>query len=486
MNATRNRFKVILVLAILTFLMLGCSEADKTQPTTMPTDETQTTTALSEAEVENIVKRSYQYVAMYNVIQKHVLDPVSGAMFYDGLNRPVAATTLLDHNMKSIARPNNDTLYQGAVLDLWQDAVIVEYPAIDSNYAVLETSGYSHYCSVPLASSEGDFKNPTKILFYTERTKGYQGEQIKGVDKIVKVDGDFLMAFLRAMPHQTDPARMERVIKALESVKIVTLSEYQGNSAKDAKDIKFPAYGKTDADVFANNLLEVMQFIFNHTTFDLKDDMDQAVLAAFKPLGVEPGKEFDETKVAKLDGAMFRKIAAEAAEQALGVTASDPEAFARITPKLFMPKGQIDLETQLVQSVTGPIGLPAYQAIYVPAATNDGQAMVAQNDYVLRMSKDELPPSTAFWSLTLYDMKNGFFIPNDRKKYSVGENAGFKLEDDGNIEIYISAEKPEGVPEENWLPINREDIGLNAMFRIYVPDAEKMKTWKTPQVEIVK
>jgi hypothetical protein len=112
--------------------------------------------------------------------------------------------------------------------------------------------------------------------------------------------------------------------------------------------------------------------------------------------------------------------------------------------------------------------------------------MVAQNDYVLRMSKDELPPSTAFWSLTLYDMKNGFFIPNDRKKYSVGENAGFKLEDDGSIEIYISAEKPEGVPEENWLPINREDIEINAMFRIYVPDAEKMKTWKTPQFEIVK
>jgi hypothetical protein len=294
------------------------------------------------------------------------------------------------------------------------------------------------------------------------------------------------MAFLRAMPHQTDPARMERVIKALESVKVVTLSEYQGNASKDAKDIKFPAYGKTDADVFANNLLEVMQFIFNHTTFDLKDDMDQAVLAAFKPLGVEPGKEFDESTVAKLDGEMFRKIAAEAAEQALGVAASDPEAFARITPKLFMPKGQIDLETQLVQSVTGPIGLPAYQAIYVPAATKDGQAMVAQNDYVLRMSKDELPPSTSFWSLTLYDMQNGFFIPNDRKKYSVGENAGFKPEDDGSIEIYISAEKPEGVPEENWLPINREDIEINAMFRIYVPDAKKMKTWKIPQFEIVK
>ena len=61
---------------------------------------------------------------------------------------------------------------------------------------------------------------------------------------------------------------------------------------------------------------------------------------------------------------------------------------------------------------------------------------------------------------TLYDNKNGFFIPNERKKYSVGENAGMKLERDGGIEIHVAAEKPEGVPEENWLPINRGDEGI--------------------------
>ena len=89
------------------------------------------------------------------------------------------------------------------------------------------------------------------------------------------------------------------------------------------------------------------------------------------------------------------------------------------------------------------------------------------------------------WSLTLYDLENGFFIPNDRKKYSVGENAGFKLNADGGIEIYVSVTKPEGVPDENWLPINRENIGINGMFRIYAPAAEKMNSWKTPQFEML-
>ena len=97
-----------------------------------------------------------------------------------------------------------------------------------------------------------------------------------------------------------------------------------------------------------------------------------------------------------------------------------------------------------------------------------------------------MPPANAFWSLTLYDTENGFFIPNDRKKYSVGENGGMKLKDDGGIEIYIAAQKPAGVPEENWLPLNRGDYGIDVILRLYVPDLEKFKTWTPPKAKIVK
>jgi hypothetical protein len=301
----------------------------------------------------------------------------------------------------------------------------------------------------------------------------------------VKVDGDFIVAFLRAMPHQADPARMARIIEALESVNVLTLSEFQGKPAKDYSGVKFPAHGKSDADVFANNLPEVMQFVFNHTTFDLNNEMDQALLEAYKPLGIEPGKTFDEIKVVKLEGPRFSKAANEVSQKAL-VDMTNPEILAKATPMMFMPKGQIDLETQVIQSVAGPIGLPAYQARYLPVAAKDGKPLNAQNDYVLKMSKDDLPPAMAFWSLTLYDQANGFFIPNDQKKYSVGENAGFKLNAEGGIEIVISAKKPEGVPDENWLPINRGDIELSLMYRIYAPDAEKMKTWKMPQPEVLR
>jgi hypothetical protein len=51
---------------------------------------------------------------------------------------------------------------------------------------------------------------------------------------------------------------------------------------------------------------------------------------------------------------------------------------------------------------------------------------------------------------------------------------------------YISANKPAGVPPENWLPIKREDQGLDLMLRLYAPDLGKVKTWQQPKIELLK
>ena len=109
--------------------------------------------------------------------------------------------------------------------------------------------------------------------------------------------------------------------------------------------------------------------------------------------------------------------------------------------------------------------------------------MNAVHDYEIVMTAEELPPVNAFWSATLYENETGFFISNDRFKYSVGENAGFKLEEDGGIRIVIAAEQPEGVPEENWLPINRKDMDLDIIMRLYAPDLERYESWTSPKAK---
>ena len=169
-------------------------------------------------------------------------------------------------------------------------------------------------------------------------------------------------------------------------------------------------------------------------------------------IGIEPGKTFDKSTAASIDGKRFRAITEQLRETQFA-RAMDPAVTARLGMGMFKTRGEISLETLLIQSVIGPIGLPATEALYLPVTTADGKPMNAQHDYVIRMSKDELPPAKIFWSLTLYDSANGFFIPNEHKKYSVGENAGMKLNDKGGIDVYIAAQKPAVVPEENWLSI---------------------------------
>ena len=428
-------------------------------------------------QIVNIVKRSYQYVALYNVNNKFAL--ADAGMSTKGYNKGLKNTQLLDHTVKAIARPNNDVLYQMAMLDLRKDAAVFTFPAFDSKYVSLMATGYDHYVNIPLSTTNGDFKKPVTVMFYTQRTENYKGGPIEGVDITFEMTGDFVSLVLRVMPHANEPDRFNRIVEEINTIKGVSLSEFQGKAKLEEDPVNFPKYGATDADIFENNLLEVMQFVFNHTTFDVNNDLDKAILDVYKPLGIEPGKTFNPESALKIDGKRFRQESLKIKEEELAKM-NNPELGKTILPKLFQTKDKMTLEPLVLQSVVGPIGVPMKEAMYPPVVSSDGNPLNAQNDYVISMTKEELPPANGFWSLTLYDTENGFFIPNDNKKYSVGENSGMKLNADGGIKIFVSAAKPDGVPLENWLPINRKDQGIDIILRIYAPDLEKMKTWKAP------
>ena len=80
--------KLLLILYLVT--NIGCNQAS---------DQ-----SLTDEQIENIVKRSYQYVAMYNVNNKFALKQ-------GGWNTLQSDTQLKDHTLKDIARPNNDSFY---------------------------------------------------------------------------------------------------------------------------------------------------------------------------------------------------------------------------------------------------------------------------------------------------------------------------------------------------------------------------------------
>ena len=470
-----KKFALVLVL-VLGLLTTGLAPAQSAQRA-----------VLSKAQMEELVLRSYQYVAMFNVNNKFALD-TDNPMCTQGYNRVFANTELADHTLQAIARPNNDTLYVIGMVDVTQEPIVMVMPAFDSKYVSLMITAYDHYVNIPMSTGSGDFGKPSTILFYSQRTPGYDGASVKGVDKVFEVSGDFVSAALRVMPHAAEPDRMKGNLAAMKRVELKPLSEFLGKKKDRVKILdfeddkaRFPDFG-SDFEIFEKRFLEVMQFVVNHTTFDPSDKVDAALLQILKPLGVEPGKKFDPEAVAEIDGAVLRETAERFAAESLAKM-GDPKFLAANLTKTFQPKGKIDVELLAIQSVLGPIGQPAQEALYPPVNAIDGQPMNAMSDYEIVMAPDAMPPARAFWSVTLYDTENGFFIPNERKKYSVGENAGFKLDENGGIRIVVASEKPDDVPEENWLPIERKDVDLNVIMRLYNPDLEKFKSWTPPKAK---
>lgn len=65
--------------------------------------------------------------------------------------------------------------------------------------------------------------------------------------------------------------------------------------------------------------------------------------------------------------------------------------------------------------------LPTSKALNVTVLPVDGEPVNANHDHVICMRAEDLPPSEAIWSVTLYDTENGSFTPNDQEEYSAGE-----------------------------------------------------------------
>jgi hypothetical protein len=70
--------------------------------------------------------------------------------------------------------------------------------------------------------------------------------------------------------------------------------------------------------------------------------------------------------------------------------------------------------------------------------------------YVLKFSKNELPPVNAFWSLTLLD-DEGRMVDNMLNRYALRGDR-LKTNGDGSVTISIQAPPPGADRATNWLP----------------------------------
>lgn len=66
----------------------------------------------------------------------------------------------------------------------------------------------------------------------------------------------------------------------------------------------------------------------------------------------------------------------------------------------------------------------------------------------------QLPPESAFWSLTMYDGKTQLFINNPLDRYLLNSTSmeQFQVAKDGSLTLYIPKDSPGKDKEGNWTP----------------------------------
>jgi hypothetical protein len=120
------------------------------------------------------------------------------------------------------------------------------------------------------------------------------------------------------------------------------------------------------------------------------------------------------------------------------------------------------------------------EAIYIAAvAARDAKPLSGAARYAVTFSA--LPPvrEPGFWSLTVYDSKNNYPVPNSLNRYSLGsDDRTLKPNAGDSLTLYLQKDSPGADKETNWLPTAAGQFYL--ILRANAPGEELLRLQTDP------
>jgi len=375
---------------------------------------------------------------------------------------------------RDVVKPNFDTLYSPAWLDLREEPRVVSVPATDEYYLLPMYDMWSDIFACPGTRTTGGVAADFAVC-----GPDWDGELPAGVTPL-RAPTPWVWLITRT---KASPATYDEVHVFQDQLQINRLAAWptpasprRGRVDPDVDGTTPPlrqVFGLAAADFFAEaaELMKVNQPHLN----------DNPILDRMGRLGLVAGRSFD---LADADS-----VAREAFEAAV------KEGPEKITARQQTLAPSVDGWISLIESMgawgtnylrracVDLIGLGANlpeDAVYpVSYVDDDGDPYDGSNSYVLHFDADGLPPSKAFWSLTMYD-DEGFQVANPLNRFAIGDRDELRFGADGGLDIQISATEPaEG--SANWLP--SPSGSFNLCLRLYYPEAAALEgTWTPPGV----
>jgi hypothetical protein len=388
---------------------------------------------------------------------------------------------------KVIVRPNFDTLYSIAYLDMTQEPMVISVPDTGGRYYLLPmldmwTDVFASPGWRTTGTQAGNFlvtplgwRPDLRERFIDEFRLPRDTRRIEAPTPIVWIIGRT----------KTDgPSDYDAVHKIQAGFKVTPLSEW-GRTPRPPEvkidpsiDMKTPPKIQVDtmpAGKYFAYAAELLKTNPPHLT-------DEPILAEMRRIGIESGKSFDIEKVAPA----VKKGLEAAPEAGQKLMEWKVATLARVANHWSMNTDTMGVygNYYLKRAIVSQLGLGAnlpQDAIY-PLNLGDeaGRPLDGANKYTIHFDKSNLPPVNAFWSLTLYDSE-GYQVANSLNRFAVSSWMPFKYNSDGSLDIYFQNESPGADKEANWLPAPKG--AFNLTMRLYAPKSEALTgRWNPPPV----
>ncbi len=375
---------------------------------------------------------------------------------------------------KTVVRPNFDTLYSLAWLDLTGGPLVVSAGA-DSDGRYYELPMYDMWTdafAVPGQRTTGTGAGSWAVV-----PPGWQGVLPDGVDRI---DAPTPYVWIIGRTQTNGPPDYPTVHKIQDTFTLTPLSHWGGEAPPvtaaidPAVDLVTPPLDQVNsmsAEDFFTYGLGLMKLHPPHLT-------DWSLIAQMRRLGLEAGAKF-----ADLDPAVRSALqdapaaAAQVLQQALPRMAQITNGW-QINVDTMGVYGNFYVKRALV-TLMGLGANSAEDAVYpILLADADGHPLDGDNDYVLHFDQAGLPPVNAFWSVTMYDAQ-GFQAANSLNRFAIGDRDPLQYNPDGSLDLYLQHTSPGPAKEANWLPAPQGPLGVT--LRLYAPQAPVLNgTWAPP------
>lgn len=374
-------------------------------------------------------------------------------------------------DFRAVVRPNFDTLYSSAWLDLTAGPVIVHAPDTEDRYYML-----------PMLDMWTDvFANPGK------RTTGTAARDfvVMSPDHAGEVPPD-LPVISAPTPHvwivgrtQTNgPDDYPNVHRVQDGYGITLLSQAPEHVPQAGYDTKTEPLRL----VMAMDPLEFFGYAARLLAANRPHPTDFSILARISGLGLVAGKPFAPDD---FDAKQRTEIAAGWAAAQHDLMASLGAIGTHVNGWTIM-KDNIGVygNAYLQRALVALFGLganPPEDAVYpLLVADADGDPITGEHSYVLHFDADALPPAAAFWSVTMYDGE-GYQVANELNRFAIGDRDQLTYNADGSLDLYLQQGNPGADRAGNWLPAPGGPLGVT--MRLYAPKRSVLDgTWSPPPV----